>query len=192
MPYDPRDEVYDHIPYDYGRDYEYEQMIDDARRTSDPPPRRPEPPVRTGLSDRELNHMQQQAAALAEYLAANEAYRQEDETRDGMTQAEWYANKAKMDVINNPNVTMTGPEKTAINDPKKVMTPQGKIVKRRRIIYPPINGKRTRKKTKMDKSMSKHLKMANAKARKKNGSMKKGWNQGRIMKEAHRLCRKHG
>jgi len=36
--------------------------------------------------------------------------------------------------------------------------------------------------------MSKHLTQANQKARKKNGDFKKGWNQSRVMKEAHRLC----
>ena len=39
-------------------------------------------------------------------------------------------------------------------------------------------------------AMSKHLRTANGKARKKNGDFKKGWNQARVMKEAHRLCRK--
>ena len=39
------------------------------------------------------------------------------------------------------------------------------------------------------KELSKHLKASNGKARKKNGDFKKGWNQRRVMKEAHRLCR---
>ena len=43
--------------------------------------------------------------------------------------------------------------------------------------------------TKAAKKMSKYLKEANAKARKKNGSFKKGWSQSRVMKEAHRLRR---
>lgn len=42
------------------------------------------------------------------------------------------------------------------------------------------------------KKMSKHLKTANGKGRKKNGDFKKGWNQRRVMKEAHRLCRIKG
>ena len=52
--------------------------------------------------------------------------------------------------------------------------------------------KRTRKKTKRDRAMSRGLREAQAKARKKNGDLKKGWNQSRIMKEAHRLARKYG
>jgi predicted nucleotide-binding protein (sugar kinase/HSP70/actin superfamily) len=45
-----------------------------------------------------------------------------------------------------------------------------------------------RKTSAATKKLSKHLKEANKKARKKNGSFKKGWSQSRVMKEAHRLC----
>lgn len=38
--------------------------------------------------------------------------------------------------------------------------------------------------------LSKALKKVNSKARKKSGDLKKGWNQGRIMKEAHKLARR--
>ena len=50
--------------------------------------------------------------------------------------------------------------------------------------------KRTRKKTKTDKKMSKALRLANERFRKKNGSMRKGATQSKIMKYAHRLLRK--
>ena len=40
------------------------------------------------------------------------------------------------------------------------------------------------------KGMKSALKKANAKARKKNGSFKKGWTQARVMKEAHRIRRR--
>ena len=40
------------------------------------------------------------------------------------------------------------------------------------------------------KGMKSALKKANAKARKKNGSFKKGWTQSRVMKEAHRIRRR--
>lgn len=97
-------------------------------------------------------------------------------------------------VVNDPNITITPAIAKAINDPKKIMTPDRQIVKamkvQRAALYPPVNGKRTRKKTKTDRTMSSCLKEANAKARKKNGSMKKGWSQAKIMKEAHRMCRK--
>ena len=46
-----------------------------------------------------------------------------------------------------------------------------------------------RKAGKAVKGMASALKKANAKARKKNGSFKKGWTQARVMKEAHRLRR---
>lgn len=49
--------------------------------------------------------------------------------------------------------------------------------------------KRTRKKTKTDKNMSKALRLANEKYRKKNGSMRKGATQSKIMKYAHRLLK---
>jgi len=52
--------------------------------------------------------------------------------------------------------------------------------------------KRTRKKTATDRIMKRALREANAKARKKNGDWKKGWNQSKVMKEAHRLRRKYG
>jgi hypothetical protein len=104
---------------------------------------------------------------------------------------------AVTEVINNPAITITPALVKVINDPKKMITPTGEIVKVPKIqfqeaaLYPPV-GRRTRKKTPMDRTMSKCLKMSNSKARLKNGSMKKGWSQARIMKEAHRLCRKHG
>lgn len=50
--------------------------------------------------------------------------------------------------------------------------------------------KRTRKKTKTDKNMSKALRLANERFRKKNGSLRKGASQTKIMKYAHRLLRK--
>lgn len=50
--------------------------------------------------------------------------------------------------------------------------------------------KRTRKKTKTDKNMSKALRLANERFRKKNGSLRKGATQSKIMKYAHKLLRK--
>ena len=43
--------------------------------------------------------------------------------------------------------------------------------------------------SKASKAMSRYLKQANGKARKKDGSFKKGWTQSRVMREAHRLRR---
>lgn len=50
--------------------------------------------------------------------------------------------------------------------------------------------KRTRKKTKTDKNMSKALRLANERFRKKNGSLRKGATQTKIMKYAHKLLKK--
>jgi hypothetical protein len=106
-------------------------------------------------------------------------------------------------VINDPSITLTVEEKKAINNPKLMKDARGKIVKvsaaavrdqigGRSPLYPPIKTKRTRKKTKMDRTMSKCLKMANAKLRNKNGRLKKGKTMSDVMRMAHRLCRKHG
>ena len=50
--------------------------------------------------------------------------------------------------------------------------------------------KRTRKKTKTDRNMSKALRLANEKFRKKNGQLRKGVTQAQIMKYAHKLLKK--
>ena len=43
--------------------------------------------------------------------------------------------------------------------------------------------------TKASRKLSSALKTVNKKARKKNGDFKKGYNQSRLMKEAHRMCK---
>ena len=50
--------------------------------------------------------------------------------------------------------------------------------------------KRTKSGNKRRKCMSKNLKLTNARARKKNGQLKKGWDQARIMKTAQRLTKR--
>lgn len=47
--------------------------------------------------------------------------------------------------------------------------------------------RRTRRKTSNDRNMSKALRMANDRAKKKNGDFRKGWNRSRMMKYAHKL-----
>lgn len=55
-----------------------------------------------------------------------------------------------------------------------------------------VEKKKSRKKTKNDRIMSRALSEANGKAKKKNSSQfKKGWNQSKLMTEAHRLRRKY-
>ena len=50
--------------------------------------------------------------------------------------------------------------------------------------------KRTRKKTKTDKNMSKALRMSNERFRKKNGQLRKGVTQSQVMKYAHKLLKR--
>lgn len=112
--------------------------------------------------------------------------------------------EAVIEVINNPDITITPALVKAINDPDMIMTPGAGLVKAsspsgRQVIrssgqfgpqsIPNFPEKRTRKKTKMDKTMSKCLKMANARLRNKNGKLKKGKTQSDLMKMAHRLCK---
>lgn len=123
-------------------------------------------------------------------------------TQPGVYDSEGRRINPLAEVVNNPGVTVTAAEVKAINDPKKRMTPQGRIVKAqsgRDVISRsgqftnmgiPLPVKRTRKKTKMDRTMSSCLKQANAKARKINGKFKKGWDQARTMSYAHKLCRR--
>lgn len=59
--------------------------------------------------------------------------------------------------------------------------------------YMPLAGipqTRTRKKTKRDKMLSAALKEINKKARLKNGSLRKGWTQKKIMMKAQQLVRR--
>lgn len=106
-------------------------------------------------------------------------------------------------VVNDPEVILTPELVKIVNNPDLVMDRNGEVMKRlpsprgfqsrtrqRPILYPPLKSKRTRKKTKMDKTMSKCLKIANQKLRNKNGKLKKGKSMRDVMKMAHRLCRK--
>jgi hypothetical protein len=105
-------------------------------------------------------------------------------------------------VINDPSITLTPTQKKAINNPKVMMTPDRRLVKAssmpsrmqvagRSPLYPTLApAKRTRRKTKMDRTMSRCLKMANSKLRLKNGKLRKGKTMSDVMKMAHRLCKK--
>jgi len=63
---------------------------------------------------------------------------------------------------------------------------------RRDLILPNFSAatKRTRKKTKTDKNMSKALRMSNERFRTKSGKLRKGATQSQIMKYAHKLLKK--
>lgn len=148
-------------------------------RIRNPPLRRPEPPVR-----------REERESQAEYY---------NRTQPGVFDSEGRRINPLVEAVNNPGVTVTPAEVKAINDPKKAMLPSGEIVK----VQAPVTGsssmksqfpfqqpKRTRKKTKMDKTMSRCLKEANTRGKLKNGKFRKGWDQRRIMTFAHKLCKK--
>lgn len=56
---------------------------------------------------------------------------------------------------------------------------------------PPVSKPKTkRKRTQANRNLSKALKIVNKKARLKNGSLRKGYTQSRIMKDAQRMARR--
>ena len=177
MPYDGTIEI-DEFRFMDTRDRP-ERPIDYMR---DPLPRPPDAgpaPRPTGPSPWSMIQQAQAAEQMAAYLATNP---------DPLT---GLPRNPLVEVVNNPRVTVTPDEVKAINDPKKMMTPTGRIVKiQKAALYPPIKLKRTRRKTQTDRTMSSCLKMANARGKLKNGKFRKGWDQSRIMTYAHKLCRK--
>lgn len=116
------------------------------------------------------------------------------------------AEQALREVVNNTNIKIDKELQSAINDDRMVMDQRMRIRKLdsraldssgRQVIRGSgqfmnrgIPLKRTRKKTKMDKTMSKCLKIANKKFRKANGQLRKGKTMRDVMRHAHRLCRK--
>lgn len=159
----------------------------DYRPEQDLPPRRR--PQYSGPTARQIEQERQRLEQMAAYLATNP---------DPIT---GLPRNPLADIVNNPAVTVTPAEVKAINDPKKMMTQSGKIVSGRDVIRTsgqfrstgiPLPRKRTRRKTKMDKTMSICLKEANARYRKKNGQLKKGKTMSDVMRLAHRLCKKSG
>ena len=116
------------------------------------------------------------------------------------------AEAALREVVNNTNIKIDKELQSAINDDRMVMDNRMRIRKldsaaarnqglsrirsSGQFTNLGIPLKRTRKKTKMDRTMSKCLKMANKKFRKNNGQLRKGKTMRDVMRYAHRLCRK--
>tara|TARA_B100001564_G_C20634713_1_gene669115 strand:+ start:842 stop:1366 length:525 start_codon:yes stop_codon:yes gene_type:complete len=114
--------------------------------------------------------------------------------------------EAMREVINNDNIKIDNDLQKIVNDARMVMDERGTIRKldkramengrsriRRSGQFSRQNllpSKRTRKKTKTDKNMSKALREANAKFRKKNGQLRKGKTMRDVMRYAHKCCRK--
>lgn len=112
-------------------------------------------------------------------------------------------------VVNDPDIVIDPILLEVINDPEMTMD---KAMRVRRTSMRPMTGrqrirssgqfanlalgvdlpgtKRTRKKTKTDKNMSKALREANARLRTKKGVLRKGKTQADVMRLAHRLRKK--
>ena len=100
-------------------------------------------------------------------------------------------------MINDPRVKMTPEFVALVNDDTRMVANTGRGLievpgqfDRSRILPNGAAAKRTRKKTKTDKTMSKALREANARLRTKNGRLRKGKTQADVMRLAHRLRKK--
>jgi len=122
------------------------------------------------------------------------------------------ANRARLDamlvLVNDDDISLSSEEVAVVNDKTLRMMPNGEVVTRRppsgrdvirrsgqfsrANILPdlPTPRKRSRKKTKTDKNMSKALRLANDKFRTAKGKLRKGASQAQIMKYAHKLLKK--
>ena len=122
------------------------------------------------------------------------------------------ANRARLDamlvLVNDDDITLSAEEVGVVNDKSLRMMPNGEVVTRRppsardiirrsgqfspQALIPNLRAttKRTRKKTKTDKNMSKALRLANEKFRTAKGKLRKGASQAQIMKFAHKLLKK--
>lgn len=126
-------------------------------------------------------------------------------TEPGQTQTSAPAGEEiMMAMVNDPSFKLTNDQVDLINNDDRILVSDGNgmmeisgrdVIRRsgqfrRDMILPGTNQKRTRKKTKTDKTMSKALAQANKELRKKNGQMRAGVTQADIMRRAHRLRRK--
>ena len=122
------------------------------------------------------------------------------------------ANRARLDamlvLVNDDDITLSSEEVAVVNDKSLRMMPDGEVVSRRspgardiirrsgqfsrQNLLPdlPTSPKRTRKKTKTDKNMSKALRLANDKFRTAKGKLRKGATQAQIMRYAHKLLKR--
>ena len=176
------------------RSYDPDDFFDDRRREQEEQRRREDDQRRRDDAERRF--------------AEDEARRALEEQR----LAQLDANRARMDammtLVNDDRIELSPDQVAVINDRDMRMMPNGEIVRRtsraardviRRSgqfslqnILPDLRQTRgrKRKKTKTDKNMSKALRLANERFRKKNGSLRKGATQAKIMKYAHKLLKK--
>lgn len=110
--------------------------------------------------------------------------------------------EAMQEVVNNDSITIDSAMMKAINDPKMRMDSQGRLARAsgrdtirrsgqfsRQNLLPNLPTKK-RKKSKMDSKMSRALKQANKRLRKKNGQLRKGKTMKDVMRLAHRIAKK--
>ena len=112
--------------------------------------------------------------------------------------------QALMDVTNDDSIQLSADDVKMINDPMTRLMSNGDIVRktgrdvirssgqfsRGNLLMGIDVSPRTRKKTSTDKKMSKALRLANERFRKKNGKLRKGATQAQIMRYAHKLLKK--
>ena len=112
--------------------------------------------------------------------------------------------EALMGIVNDDSIELTPEDVKVINDPQMRMMSNGEVVRRTGRDIIKTSGqfsrgnllmgidvsRRRRKKTSTDKKMSKALRLANERFRKKNGKLRKGATQAQIMKYAHKLLKK--
>lgn len=157
---------------------------------------------------RRQEEMQRRQDDLERRRAEDELSRSIEEARLAQLDAQRARMDAMMTLVNDDKVELSADEIKVINDKNMRMMPNGEVVRRlagdarevirrsgqfsRANILPNLSkvGVRRRKKTKTDKNMSKALRLANERFRKKNGSLRKGATQAKIMRYAHRLLKK--
>lgn len=127
-----------------------------------------------------------------------EQERMSRERQDMAREMEQDANDAAFRrVFNNPDISIPESIRDMINDPSMIIDKNMTIRRRSGSAFASqfrrdkiLPGKRTRKKSKTDKNMSKALREANSRLRTKNGKLRKGKTQGDVMRLAHRLRKK--
>ena len=134
--------------------------------------------------------------------------RADDDRRRALEEQRMAVLDAMLTLVNDDDISLSSEEVAVVNDKSLRMMPNGEVVTRRAPgardiirrsgqfsranILPNFEAskKRSRKKTKTDKNMSKALRLANEKFRTAKGKLRKGASQAQIMKYAHKLLKK--
>lgn len=147
------------------------------------------------FADRRIDERREQARIDAmRDMERDQDRRQEDIERMELERGR----QALQEVIDNPTVSIDSSIVRAVNDPnirgRDVIRRSGQFSRSNLLMGLPGNSNKStskkRKKSKMDSKMSKALKQANSKMRKKNGQLRKGKTMKDVMRLAHRLAKK--